>query len=82
MGVRGGGQPHHPERREGREVRTQAPSELGAGLQIRRSLKSNGWADETAALQLFAHLEGGGGEALNVALLMPEGERANREGLS
>ena len=22
--------------------------------------KSNGWADETAALQLFAHLEGGG----------------------
>ena len=32
-----------------------------------------------AALQLFAHLEG---EALNVALLKPEGERANREGLS
>ena len=31
-----------------------------------------------AALQLYAHLEG---EALNVALLMPEGERANREGL-
>ena len=30
-------------------------------------------------LQLFSHLEG---EALNVALLMPEGERANREGLS
>ena len=28
-----------------------------------------------AALQLFAHLEG---EALNVALLMPEGERATR----
>ena len=53
---------------------TQAPSELGAGLQTRRSLKSNGWADETAALQLFAHLEG--------ALLMPEGERAYREGLS
>ena len=41
--------------------------------------KSNGWTDETAALQLFAHLEG---EALNVALLMPEGELANREGLS
>ena len=35
--------------------------------------------DETAALQLFAHLEG---EALNVAPLMSEGERANREGLS
>ena len=83
-GYGGGGQPHHPERREvgqqGREVRTQAPSELGAGLQTRRSLKSNGWADETAAaLQLFAHLEG---EALNVAMLMPEGERANRERLS
>ena len=82
-GYGGGGQPHHPERREigqqGREVRTQSPSELGAGLQTRRSLKSNGWADETAALQIFAHLEG---EALNVALLMPEGERANREWLS
>ena len=66
--IRRGGQPLHPERREvgqqGREV---------------RYLKSNGWADETAVLQLFAHLEG---EALNMALLMPEGERANREGLS
>ena len=41
--------------------------------------KSNGWTDETVALQLFAHLEG---EALNVALLMLEGEHANREGLS
>ena len=42
-------------------------------------MKSNGWTDETAALQLFAHLDG---EALNVALLMPEGERANWELLS
>ena len=42
-------------------------------------MKSNSWRDETAALQLFAHLQG---EALNVALLMSEGERANREGLS
>ena len=42
-------------------------------------MKSNGWTDSTAALQLFAHL---GGEALNVALLMPEGERANWECLS
>ena len=41
--------------------------------------KSNGWKDETAALQLFVHLEG---EALNVALLMLEEERATREGLS
>ena len=31
--------------------------------------KSNGWDYETAALQLFAHLEG---DALNVALLVPE----------
>ena len=30
-------------------------------------MKSNGWPDETAALQLFAHLKG---EALNVALLL------------
>ena len=41
--------------------------------------KSNDWDDETATLQLFAHLEG---EALNVALLMPEEKRATREGLS
>ena len=41
--------------------------------------KSAGWGDETAALQLFAHLEG---EAFNVALLMPKGERATKEGLS
>ena len=42
-------------------------------------MKSNGWTDETAALQLFVPLNG---EALNVALLMPEGELANWEGLS
>ena len=48
-------------------------------LQIFNAIaKSNGWVDETAAQQLFAHLEG---EALNVALLM-DGEHANREGLS
>ena len=29
--------------------------------------KSNGWSDETAALQLFVHLKG---EALDVALLL------------
>ena len=34
-------------------------------------MKSNGWTDRTAALQLFAHLEG---EALNVTFLMPERE--------
>ena len=49
-------------------------------LQIfQASVKSNGWTDRTPALQLFAHLDG---EALNVALLMPEGERANWECLS
>ena len=42
-------------------------------------MKSNGWTDGTAALELFAHLDG---EALNVALLMPEGERSNWESLS
>ena len=30
-------------------------------------MKSNGWSEGMAALQLFAHLDG---EALNVALLM------------
>ena len=44
-------------------------------LQIFQAIvKSNGWTDGVAALQLFAHLDG---EALNVALLMPEGERAD-----
>ena len=32
-------------------------------------VQSNGWDDATAALQLFSHLEG---DALNVALLVPE----------
>ena len=41
--------------------------------------KSNGWDDETAALQLFAHLKG---DALNVALLIPEDQQATRSGLS
>ena len=31
--------------------------------------RSNGWDDATAALQLLSHLEG---DALNVALLVPE----------
>ena len=33
---------------------------------------SDGWDEMTAALQLIAHLDG---EALNVALLVPEGQR-------
>ena len=39
---------------------------------------SNGWDDATAALQLLSHLEG---EALNVALLVPEIRRATHVGL-
>ena len=42
-------------------------------------MKSNGWSAATAALQLFAHLDG---EALNVALLMPVEEREQWEDLS
>ena len=50
------------------------------GSNINRCLtKLNSWDDETAALQLFAHLEG---EVFNVALLMPDDKRAIREGLS
>ena len=42
-------------------------------------MKSNGWDDETAALQLFAHLEG---DVLNIALLLLDDQRATRSGLS
>ena len=65
---------------EGRFTNTAVPRFNGGGccqqhLQIFQAIvKSNGWTNGTAALQLFAHLDG---EALNVALLMPEGERAN-----
>ena len=46
-------------------------------LQIVQAIvKSNGWSEGTAALQLFAHLDG---EALNVALLMPVEKREERE---
>ena len=38
----------------------------------------NGWDNETAALQLFSHLEG---DALNVALLAPMSRRLSRTGL-
>ena len=34
---------------------------------------SNGWDDVTAALQLLSHLDG---DALNIALLIPESQRA------
>ena len=64
----------------GRFTNTAVPRFDGGGcwqqhLQIVQVIvKSNGWADGTAALQLFTHLDG---EALNVALLMPEEERKN-----
>ena len=40
--------------------------------------RSNGWDDNTVALQLLSHLEG---DVLNVALLVPEAQRATRIGL-
>ena len=42
---------------------------IGVLLVFRAIMKSNGWSPDTAALQLFAHLDG---EALKLALLMPD----------
>ena len=69
----------------GRFTNTAVPRFDGGGcwqqhLQIVQAIvKLNGWTDGTTALQLFPHLDG---EALNVALLMPEEEREKWEGLS
>ena len=58
-----------------RFTNTAAPRFDGTGcwqqhlLVFRAIMKSNGWSTTTAALQLFAHLDG---EALQVALLMPD----------
>ena len=41
-------------------------------------VRSNGWDNDTAALQLFSHLEG---DALNVAHLVPLSRRLSRTGL-
>ena len=41
-------------------------------------VNSNGWENDTAALQLFSHLEG---DALNVALLLPLPRWLSRTGL-
>ena len=41
-------------------------------------VRSNGWDDATVALQLLSHLEG---DALNVALLVPEVKMSKRVGL-
>ena len=45
---------------------------------VQAIVKSNGWLEETAALQLFIHLKG---EALNVALLLAKEERESWTGL-
>ena len=61
--------------RERRFTNTTVPRFDGTGywhqhiLIFRAIMRSNGWSLMTAALQLFTHLDG---EALNVALLMPE----------
>ena len=49
-----------------------------AGTSIDDIVKSNGWDDDTVVLLLLAHLEG---DALNVALLVPETHTATRSGL-
>ena len=41
-------------------------------------VRSNGWDNDTAALQLFSHLEG---DSLNVAHLVPLSRRLSRLGL-
>ena len=41
-------------------------------------MRSNGWDNDTAALQLFSHLEG---DVLNVAHLVPLARRLSRSGL-
>ena len=41
-------------------------------------VRSNGWDNDTAALQLFSHLEG---DALDVAHLVPVARRLSRSGL-
>ena len=45
---------------------------------VQAIVKSNGWPEETAALQLFVHLKG---EALNVDLLLTKKERESWTGL-
>ena len=45
---------------------------------VQAIVKSNRWPEETAALELFAHLKG---EALNVALLLTKEKRESWTGL-
>ena len=75
----------HDNRTGSRFTNTAVPSFDGRGcwqqhlLIVQAISKSNGWSEATAALQLFAHLDG---EAFNVALLMPVKEREQWEDLS
>ena len=76
-GVKGPSNPSRPTRRSGF---TSAPVPRYSGKssweQYRQVFEaiagSNGWDDVTAALRLLAHLDG---DALNVALLIPESQR-------
>ena len=76
----GGQGPANPPQSRGRSEFTSTPvpryagkSSWGQYWQVFAAIAcSNGWSPTTAALQLFAHLDG---EALNVALLMPVEER-------
>ena len=52
---------------------------VAGNREVQAIVKSNGWSEGTAALQLFAHLDG---EALNVALLIPVAERDKWKDLS
>ena len=68
--------------RDGRKRRRRAgpaDSQTQQSLNSMEQFTGSSWGDETAALQLFVHLEV---EALNVTLLMPEGEYATWEGQS
>ena len=70
--------------KQGRFTNTALPTFSGAECWfqhvhiIQAIIKSNGWSEETAALQLFAHLKG---EALDVALLLPREKRESWTGL-
>ena len=59
---------------QARFTSTPVPRYLGKSNweQYRDIFEANGWDDVTAALQLLSHLDG---DALNVALLVPESQR-------
>ena len=63
-------------REENRIFRTPAISQMAQAFEA--IVRSNGWDNDTAALQLFSHLEG---DALNVAHLVPLARRLSQSGL-